>query len=62
MVNLDSIFDQELLRDLVVAKDNILKSIHMAKMIDLTKNKADFVRPGSYMIWDIIEKTDIFKN
>ncbi len=61
MVNLDSIFDQELLRDLVVAKDNIFKEYPYGQDDRLNKkNKADFVRPGSYMIWDIIEKKPIF--
>ena len=37
MVNLDSIFDQELLRDLVVAKDNIFKEYPYGQDDNLTK-------------------------
>tara|TARA_B100000035_G_C20983010_1_gene546412 strand:+ start:437 stop:1411 length:975 start_codon:yes stop_codon:yes gene_type:complete len=61
MVNLNSIFDQDLLRDLVNAKESIFKEYPYGQDDKLSKkDKADFVRPGSYMIWDIIEQKPIF--
>ena len=61
MVNLNSIFDQDLLRDLVNAKESIFKEYPFGQDDKLSKkDKADFVRPGSYMIWDIIEQKPIF--
>ena len=61
MVNLNSIFDQDLLKNLVKAKNGIFEEYPFGQDDKLKKkDKADFVRPGSYMVWDIIEHKPIF--
>lgn len=61
MVNLNSIFDQDLLKNLVKAKNGIFEEYPFGQDDKLNKkDKADFVRPGSYMVWDIIEHKPIF--
>ena len=48
-------------RELVVAKENLFNEYPYGQDDKLNKKtKSDFVRPGSYMIWDVIEKKPVF--
>ncbi len=61
LVNLNNIFDQDLLKKIRSAKDKLFKDFPYGQDDDLQKKTAgDFVRPGSYMIWDVIEREPIF--
>jgi len=61
LADFSNFFDNDLLNELVFEKDNLFKEYPYGQDDNLNKkSKADFVRPGSYMIWDVIEKKPIF--
>jgi len=61
LVNFNSFFEKDLLQELVVAKENLFNEYPYGQDDKLNKKtKSDFVRPGSYMIWDVIEKKPVF--
>ena len=60
LVNFNSFFEKDLLQELVVAKENLFNEYPYGQDDKLNKKtKSDFVRPGSYMIWDVIEKKPV---
>ena len=62
LVNFNSFFEKDLLQELVVAKENLFNEYPYGQDDKLNKKtKSDFVRPVSYMIWDVIEKTSFAK-
>jgi len=62
VVPLGNIFDQDLLGRIFDIKNQLFKEFPFGQDDNLNK-KIDnkFQRPGSYMIWDIIERNSIFK-
>ena len=62
VVPLGNIFDQDLLGRIFDIKNQLFKEFPFGQDDSLNK-KIDnkFQRPGSYMIWDIIERNSIFK-
>tara|TARA_B100001057_G_C22759290_1_gene915079 strand:+ start:460 stop:1446 length:987 start_codon:yes stop_codon:yes gene_type:complete len=63
LVKYDSFLDKSMLNELVISKDQLFDDYPYGQDDNLNKKqKADFVRPGSHMIWDLIEKKPIFLN
>lgn len=61
LVKFENFFKPELLEKIVKEKNNLFREYPYGQDDNLQKkSEADFVRPGSYMIWDIIEKNPIF--
>ena len=61
LVKFENFFEPELLEKIVKEKNNLFREYPYGQDDNLQKkSEADFVRPGSYMIWDIIEKNSIF--
>ena len=61
LVGFNSFLDKELIDQLLIEKDKLFQELPYGQDDDLNKKtKSDFVRPGSYMIWNLIEKKPIF--
>ena len=62
VLSFGNLFDKELLEKIFDIKNKLFKEFPFGQDDNLNKKVDDkFQRPGSYMIWDIIERNSIFK-
>ena len=61
LVNLGNPFDDNFVSELKKTKNELFDNFPFGQDDNLKKKTSlDFVRPGSYMIWDILERKSIF--
>ena len=62
IVNFSDFFSKDFLTKIKLSKNKLFEEFPYGQDDNLKKNKNDkFIRPGSYMIWDVIDREPLFK-